>query len=76
VVWAECGITAPQVQIAKAAPRLPNTSKLAKSKDFWAPILEKYSKLANGTVTLETWTAFKKDVLTLGMKAQHTQRRN
>ena len=69
LVWAECGITAPQVQIAKAAPCLPDTNKLVKSKSFWDPVLKKYNKLANGTVTLEAWTAFKKDVLTLGLKA-------
>ena len=77
LIWAECGITAPQVQIAKAAPCLPNMDELAKNKkDFWGPVLEKYSMLANGTVTLETWTAFKKAVLTLGMKARRTQRGN
>ena len=69
LVWAECGITAPWVQIAKAAPCLPDTNELTKSKDFWGPVLEKYADLANGTVTLETWMAFKKDVLTLGLKA-------
>jgi len=76
LVWAKCGITAPQVQIAKAAPRLPNTNELAKCKDFWGPVLEKYANLANSAVTLEAWTAFKKDVLTLGLEARRTQRRN
>jgi len=76
LVWAECGITAPRVQIAKAAPRLPDTNELAKNQDFWGPVLEKYNTLASGAVTLEAWMAFKKDVLTLGLKARRTQRRN
>ena len=75
-VWAKCGITAPCVQITKAAPCLPDTNELAKSKDFWGPVLKKYNTLASGAVTLEAWKAFKKDVLTLGLKARRTQRRN
>jgi len=69
LVWAECGIKNPRVQIAKAAPRLPDTDSLAKSAEFWDPVLEKYNTLANGVVTLEAWTTFKKDILTLGLKA-------
>jgi len=76
LVWAECGIRNPRVQIAKAAPRLPDTDSLAKSTDFWGPVLQKYNTLANSAVTLEAWTAFKTDVLTLGLKARHTQRKN
>ena len=64
------------MQIAKAAPCLPDANKLAKSKSFWGPVLEKYSALAEGAVTLEAWTAFKKDVLTLGLKVRCAQRKN
>ena len=76
LVWAECGITAPHVQIAKVAPHLPSTDALLRNKDFWGPALERYSTLANNTVTLEVWTTFKKDILTLGLKVRCTTRKN
>jgi len=76
VVWAKCGIKSCQVQIAKAAPCLPNTDKLTRSKDFWGLALQRYSTLTSGAITLETWTEFKKDILTLGMKVQRTTRKN
>ena len=76
LVWAECSIRSPRVQIAKAAPHLPNTDKLTKSKSFWGPALQRYSALTDNKVTLETWTTFKKDILTLGLETQSANWKN
>ena len=70
LVWVMCGILSPWVQIAKAAPCLPDIDSLTCSKMFWGPVLQKYKKLTSKKPTLESWTEFKKDTLVFGSHVQ------
>jgi len=68
LVWAKCGIISPRVQITVAAPCLPNIDSLTHSKKFWGLALAKYKDLTSQKVTLESWSLFKKDILSLGSR--------
>ena len=74
LVWAECGVMSPRVQIAKAAPQLPDINSLTKSKSFWGPALHRYWALTENKVTLESCSKFKKDILALGTGIQNASR--
>lgn len=68
LVWADCKILDPRVQIAIAAPRLPNVEVLDKSETFWSAALKSYSMLTSAHVTLESWSLFKKTILKSGVE--------
>ena len=66
LVWADCSVLSPRVEIAVAAPRLPDIDSLSKDGQFWSSVLRGYNVLVSSPVTLETWSAFKDLVLEEG----------
>ena len=69
LVWVDCTLSCPRVQMAVLADCLPPIPKL--DPKFWADALEKYRMLSQSHITLASWTAFKKDVLALGISSKH-----
>ena len=67
LVYADCMISSPVVQIAVPAWRLPPVSCL--DDCFWSDVLEKYQLLVASPITLPTWTSFKSSVLSAGVSA-------
>ena len=76
LVWASCVLTQPKVEIAEAAPRLPPVRVFHKCKEFWVPALALYENLVSSTVTLETWTTFKSEILKLGSSVRAKRKLN
>lgn len=66
LVWADCTVLMPRVEIAQSAPCLPDICCFKNSTQFWKPILEYYNILVSKPITLERWTDFKTRVLLLG----------
>src|SRR5258706_2517841 len=56
-VWSDCFITAPKVEIAVPAPRLPSL-KLLDEGPFWPQVLSAWSDLSSGDIALPLWSAF------------------
>ena len=69
IVWVDCTLSRPRVQMAVPADCLPPIPKL--DPKFWADTLEKYRALSLAHVNLASWTVFKKDVLALGISSKH-----
>ena len=70
LVWASCTILAPRVEIATAAPRLPNQLSLDRDPQFWNETLALWSSLCDGPITLERWSSFKQSVLKAGLSSR------
>lgn len=68
MVYADCHLLQPKVELAVPAKRLPKLESLEASKDFWPATMNAWVFLLSGPVTLERWTAFKKGVLDSGCK--------
>jgi len=70
-------VTAPRVQRAVPAPRLPSLSLMDRSDIFWPEVLEAWKTLTNlPSTTLESWVGFKESVLEIGMRASHHTRKD
>jgi len=70
-------VTAPRVQRAVPAPRLPSLSLLDRSDVFWPEVLEAWKALTDlPSTTLESWTGFKASVLEVGVRASHHTRKD
>ena len=74
LVWVDCTLSRPRVQMAIPADHLPPIPKL--DPKFWADVLAKYKTLSQADVSLASWTAFKKDVLALGISSKHRLQRS
>ena len=70
LVWADCTVLTPQVEIAQSAPRLPNLRCFKNSPQFWKTVMEYYNDLVSKPITLERWTDFKTRVLLLGTRVR------
>jgi len=67
----------PQVEKAVPAPRLPSMDLLSKSRTFWRDVVTLWGEAADGPpMTLERWSAFKAGVLTAGLHASKTTKKN
>ena len=69
LVWVDCTLSRPRVQMAVPADCLPPIPKL--DPKFWADILVRYRAMSRADVSLTSWTAFKKEVLALGILSKH-----
>ena len=69
LVWVDCTLSCPRVQMAVPADCLPPIPKL--DATFWADVLAKYRTLTQTDVNLPAWTVFKKDILALGISSKH-----
>ena len=69
LVWVDCTLSQPRVQMAAPADCLPPIPKL--DPKFWADALAKYRMLSQANVSLASWTIFKKDILALGISSKH-----
>ena len=67
LVYVDCMVSSPRVQIAVPARRLPPVDGL--DDRFWDDVIEKYRLLVSSPVTLPTWTSFKSSVLSIGVSA-------
>ena len=65
-VWSDCIINRPRVELAVPAARLPAVL----DKTFWSEVDVLYDKLCSGPVALPTWSSFKKDVLSTGVRCK------
>ena len=74
LVWAPIHITRPRVELAKAAPRLPDVPTLDAHKQFWPSALAAYEVLVTSDVTLHDWTSFKQTILEHGLSAKASLR--
>ena len=68
LVWADCVLSRPCVQMAVPADRLPPVERL--DKDFWKEALASYSELSKSPITLPSWTAFKQSILASGLSSK------
>ena len=68
LVWADCVLSKPRIQMAVPADRLPPVDRL--DKDFWKEALSSYSELSQSPITLLSWTAFKRSVLASGLSSR------
>ena len=74
LVWAPIHIVNPRVELAKPAPRLPDTPTLDAHKPFWPSALAAYEALATSNVTLPDWISFKEAILRHGLSAKSSLR--
>src|SRR5258706_9528122 len=74
-VWSDCFITAPKVEIAVPAPRLPSL-KLLDDGPFWPQVLSAWSDLSSGGITLPSWSAFKHCVLKSGLSVSRSRKKS
>ncbi len=74
-VWSDCFITAPKVEIAVPAPRLPSL-KLLDDGPFWPQVLSAWSDLSSGDVSLPSWSAFKRYVLRTGLSISKSRKKS
>ena len=74
LVWVDCTLSRPRVQMAVPADCLPPVPKL--DAQFWAGALAKYKVLTQSNVNLASWSVFKKDVLAMGVSSKHRLRRS
>jgi len=76
VVVATVMVMSPRVQRAVPAPRLPGLPLLDRSKTFWPNVLRDWEAMVNlPSITLESWTDFKRSTLAAGMSARnHTKK--
>ena len=68
LVTVTCTVNRPKVQIAISAPRLPDVDKL--DNIFWKQVMSAYTTLTLSPITLQTWTSFKRSVLTIGVSSK------
>ena len=68
LVTVTCTVSRPKVQIAVAAPRLPDINKL--DNIFWKQVTAEYAAMTSSPITLQTWTKFKKAVLAIGISSK------
>ena len=73
LVWVDCTLSRPCIQMAVPADRLPPVPKL--DAQFWADTLAKYKVLTQSDVNLASWSGFKKDILAIGISSKHRLRR-
>ncbi len=73
-VWSDCFITAPKVEIAVPAPRLPSL-KLLDEGPFWPLVLSAWSDLLSGDITLPSWSVFKHCVLASGLSVSKSRKK-
>ena len=69
LVWSECVLSRPKVQMAVPADRLPPSHRL--DDKFWSDVLESYSTLTSSPVSLVSWSSFKSRVLSLGLSSKN-----
>ena len=74
LIWADCSILAPRVELAVPAPRLPDIDSLSKDSCFWSAVMAGYDILVSSPVTLESWTTFKSLVLSEGVRSKSLRR--
>src|SRR5258706_3276815 len=74
-VWSDCFITAPKVEIAVPAPRLPSL-KLLDEGPFWPQVLSAWSDLSSGDIALPLWSAFKRYVLLTGLSVSKSRKKS
>src|SRR5258706_6478447 len=74
-VWSDCFITAPKVEIAVPAPRLPSL-KLLDNGPFWPQGLLAWSYILSSDVTLPSWSAFKHRVLNAGLSVSKSRKKS
>ena len=65
-VWSDCIINRPRVELAVPAARLPAVL----DKTFWSEVDTFYDKLCSDPIALPTWSSFKKDVLSAGVRCK------
>ena len=68
LVWADCRLLRPRVQMAVPADRLPSIPSL--DAVFWSSVLSSYTALVAAPVTLPRWAGFKRSVLALGTSSK------
>ena len=68
LVWSECVLSRPKVQMAVPADRLPPVHRL--DDKFWSDVLGSYSSLTSSPVSLVSWSSFKASVLSLGVSSK------
>ena len=68
LVWADCRLLRPRVQMAVPADRLPRVSSLDDA--FWSAALASYAALVSAPITLPHWTGFKRSILALGVSSK------
>ena len=69
LVWVDCTLSCPRVQMAVPANHLPPILKL--DVQFWSDALAKYRALNQTGISLASWTVFKRDILALGISSKH-----
>ena len=74
LVWVDCTLSCPRVQMAVPADCLPPIQKL--DAKFWADTLARYRTMSQASVNLASWTIFKKNILALGISSKHHLRRS
>src|SRR5258706_3418596 len=74
-VWSDCFITAPKVELAVPAPRLPPL-KVLEVSPFWSQVLSAWSDLTSSSITLPSWSAFKFRVLRAGLSVSKSRKRS
>ena len=67
LVYVDCVVSSPRVQVAVPARRLPPVDGL--DDRFWNNVVEKYRLLISSPITLLTWTSFKSSVFSIGISA-------
>ena len=76
LLYADCVILRPRVEIARPARRLPKIDHLNSCPSFWTDVIAEWMVFASGPITLERWTAFKVKVLSLGITEAKTWRKS
>src|SRR5258706_1882934 len=74
-VWSDCFITAPKVELAVPAPRLPSL-KLLDRGPFWPLVLSAWTGLTSGVISLPSWTVFKQSVLASGLSVSKSRKKS
>ena len=67
LVYVDCVVLSPKVQLAEPARRLPPVDSL--DDHFWNDVLARYRLLASSPITLPAWVSFKSSVLSIGISA-------
>ena len=69
LVWVDCVLIRPCVQMAVPADHLPHVSTL--DDEFWSSALQAYESLCACPISLPRWSAFKRSILSLGISSKH-----
>jgi len=74
LVYADCTLRNPRVQLAVPAKRLPSSPLLDSSSEFWVEVMADWTALCDGPITLPRWCTFKKRVLESSTKLASQRR--